>query len=208
VADDWYRNTSWSAEIETAFFQRLAKARRKTQYLRIQASTLARTRPDVALRLLEQYFALGAGIDEAQAHVDRARALIAQGSMDLAIGSLYAAMARERTLQSVQTQAYLELPHLIALERRADHYEKALQILTAGRDRLTFAAENYKWWGTLALLLHDQGQKAEAEAAARRALEFATVRHSGLPSHPAIGVVGDTADEFGRRLRQIARSLN
>ncbi|MFM9848084.1 MAG: hypothetical protein ACKVP3_13095 [Hyphomicrobiaceae bacterium] len=43
--DDWFRNTSWDADIEAAFFKKLSRARDKAQYLRIQASHLASSQP-------------------------------------------------------------------------------------------------------------------------------------------------------------------
>jgi hypothetical protein len=67
---DWFRNTDWNAEIEKAFFEKLRRARDKSQYIRIQASTLASSNPEVALKLLEHYFALGDKFDYAQAYVD------------------------------------------------------------------------------------------------------------------------------------------
>jgi hypothetical protein len=73
---DWFRNTSWDPEIENAFFKKLARARDKCQYLRVQASTLSSRSPDVALRLLDQYFSLGEHFDIAQAYVDRATAFL------------------------------------------------------------------------------------------------------------------------------------
>jgi hypothetical protein len=53
---DWFRNTSWDAKIENAFSKKLARARGKRQYLRIQASILASRCPEVALRLLDDGF--------------------------------------------------------------------------------------------------------------------------------------------------------
>ncbi len=92
---DWFRNTSWDPEIENAFFKKLARARDKCQYLRIQASTLASRCPEVALRLLDKYFALGEHFDIAQAHVDRATAFLHLNQLDSAILAYEAALARE-----------------------------------------------------------------------------------------------------------------
>jgi hypothetical protein len=64
---EWFRNTAWDASIERAFDDKLRRARRKEQYLRIQASTLTRSHPDAALKLLDRYFALPNDFDRAQA---------------------------------------------------------------------------------------------------------------------------------------------
>ena len=93
--DDWFRHTDWNAEIEAAFFEKLRRARDKKQYLRIQASTIAGRKPEVALRLLEEYFGLGDHFDQAQAHADRASACLALGDIEHAIAALEAALARE-----------------------------------------------------------------------------------------------------------------
>ena len=50
----------------------------------------------------------------------------------------------------------------------------------------------------------EQGQTLEAQNAAKQALEAAKQTHSGFQYHPNVGLVGDTTDEFGNRLRQIA----
>ena len=71
---DWFRNTTWNASVEQAFDDKLRRARRQEQYLRVQVCTLARSHPDVALKLLDRYFALPNDFDHAQAHVDRASA--------------------------------------------------------------------------------------------------------------------------------------
>jgi hypothetical protein len=90
---DWCRNTEWNADIETAFFAKLRRARDKKQYLRIQACTIAKSQPQVALRLLDEYFALGEHFDQAQAHVDRATAQLALAEAEKAIESYEAALA-------------------------------------------------------------------------------------------------------------------
>src|SRR5690349_22700680 len=96
MADDWFRNTEWNESVALAFEQKLKRARRKSQYLRIQACTLARHDPKVALELLERYFALGDDFDHAQAYVDQANAYLALGDVDAAIRSYESALERER----------------------------------------------------------------------------------------------------------------
>jgi tetratricopeptide (TPR) repeat protein len=202
--DDWWRNTSWNGEIEAAFFSKLARARNKTWYLRNQARALASSCPEVALRLLDQYFALGGDADQAEAHFYRARAHAALGNMEAAVVAFEAVLARENAVPSVRTWAFHELPVLIATERMRERYDRAIQVLIQGKDWLTFPIQRYQWHGALALILHEQGQTLEAENEAKQALEAAVMTHSGFQHHPNLGLVGDTADGFGARLRQIA----
>src|SRR4030095_9502291 len=115
--DDWFRNTDWNAEIEAAFFEKLRRAREKKQYLRIQASTIAGRKPEVALRLLDEYFALGDHFDRGHANADRASAYLALGDGEHAITALEAALAREEQYPQLLTYAYLDLPFLIASHR-------------------------------------------------------------------------------------------
>jgi hypothetical protein len=87
MSDEWFRNTPWDVTIAAHFEEKLRNARRKEQYLRIQASVLAETHPESALQLLDRYFALPDDFDHTQAHVDRATALIALGRIDEALAS-------------------------------------------------------------------------------------------------------------------------
>ena len=95
IMTDWFRNTTWNESVERAFDERLRRAKRKEQYLRIQACTLARSYPEVALKLLDRYFELPDDFDHAQAHVDRATALLSMDRVEDAIASYEAALARE-----------------------------------------------------------------------------------------------------------------
>ncbi len=80
--DDWFRNTEWTKDIEEYFEAKLARARNKKQYLRIQASIIAEHDPHVAIHLLERYFGLGNDFAHAQAHCDYATACLALGEIE------------------------------------------------------------------------------------------------------------------------------
>jgi tetratricopeptide (TPR) repeat protein len=160
---------------------------------------------------LDQYFALGADSSEAEAHFYRARAHLALRNVEAAILSFEATLAREEAAPLFRTWAFHELPVLIATERVSAHYDRAIQVLTKHKKRLTFPAQLYQWHGALALILHEQGrtleaekEAKEAEKEAKQALEAANMTHSGFHYHPNLGLVGDSSDCFGNRLRKIA----
>ena len=200
---DWCQNESWNADIEAAFFAKLARARNKTWYLQIQAGELVSGHPETALRLLDHYFALGADSSQAEAHFDRGRAHAALRNVDAAIAGFEAAVACEDANPLFRTWVYVELPVLVAIERKRALYDRAVELLTKNSDRPHFPAEFYKWHGAQALILHDRGETAQALDEARLPLDAAGMTHSGFPRHPEVGLVTDTSDTFGTRLKEI-----
>ena len=202
--DDWFRHTEWNAEIEAAFFEKLRRARDKQQYLRIQAGTIARHHPQVALRLLDKYFELGDHFDQAQAHVDRASAYLALGDIESAIAALETALAREQQYPKLLTQAYLDLPFLIASRRISSRYKRALQLLRQHSGRLMLPVDHFRWQAAHALILSAHGQASVARQHAQRALETATLDHSGLRYHPSLGLVGNQYEEIREQLSAVA----
>ena len=204
MSTDWYRNTTWNEAIERAFDDKLRRARSKAQYLRIQACTLARSHPEVALRLLDRYFQLPQDIDCAQAHVDRAEALLALGRTEEAIAAYEAALAREQAFPNVLTQAYLHLPYLIATNKIGERYEQALGLLKAHEARLTWPVEHFRWHAVCALIAASQGERSTAKAEAEHALEAARCRHSGFRYHAALGLVTEQYDGVIKELETYA----
>jgi hypothetical protein len=207
VADyKWCQNTSWSPEIEAGFEGRLARAKNKAHYLRIQAGALARSEPEIALRLLERYFGFGEQLDVALAHVDKAAAYRAIGDIQAAIAALEAALAREVIQPHIRTRAYLELPELVAIERLKHLYLRALDLLSSTESQLTFPVDRYLWNGARALILADCGKVPEARSNAIAALSAAADMNSGFANHPNVGLVKAIDDEFGNRLKKLVDS--
>jgi tetratricopeptide (TPR) repeat protein len=202
---DWCRNSSWNADIESDFRQRLRRARDKSQYLRIQASHLAESHPQVALSLLDQYFALGDHFDKAQAYVDRARAFVALDDLDAAISSYEAALTREREFPHFKTYAYLDYACLVTNVRATRLYVRAMEVLDAHRERLVFPVDRYLANGARAILLQELGRADEARIFADRAMAAAREVESGFRYHKHVGLVKGTADEFGRRVAALGK---
>jgi tetratricopeptide (TPR) repeat protein len=204
--DNWFRNTDWDQAIEANFRRRLGRARgMRSQYLRIQASHLATTHPRVALDLLDEYFASGSHFDLAQAHADRARALLALGELEEAVSSYEAALQREREFPNLRTSASTDFACLVVNERLTPLYARALEVLDERPEEPLLPLERYRKNGARALLLLNLGQDDEAARFAAVAVEAAREAHSGLRYHPDLGLVADTNDEFGKRVAALAR---
>jgi tetratricopeptide (TPR) repeat protein len=198
--NDWFRNKDWNPDIEDAFFAKLRRARDKSQYLRIQANTLARKKPLVALRLLDEYFSQANQFDRAQAFVDSASAYLTLGEADKAIAAYESALAHEEQQPFVKTQAYLDLPFLIATQGLVARYEQALALLESDKSRLTFPVDVFRWNAAYALIASQVSLPVVASEHAKLALDAASSDHSGFRYHPAVGLVGDRYDQIRRQL--------
>lgn len=201
MSADWFRNTTWDDAIERAFDEKLRRARRKEQYLRIQACTLACSHPEVALKLLDRYFDLPDDFDHAQAHVDRATALIALGRVDEALAAYEAALTREAVFPNLQTQAYLDLPYIVATRGIRDQYRRALELLCGHESRLMFPVDRFRWHAAHALIAFATGEAGAAHNHAKRALEAASRDHSGFRYHPSVGLVTPQFEAVVKKLK-------
>ena len=189
MSTDWFRNTTWNGAIERAFDEKLRRARRKEQYLRVQACTLARSHPEVALKLLDRYFVLKDDFDHAQAHVDRATALLALGRVDEALAAYETALAREAVFPNLQTQAHLDLPYIVATLGIRDKYRRARELLALHESRLMFPVDRFRWHAAQALIAAATGEAGSVRDHAERALEAASRDHSEFRYHPSVGLV-------------------
>lgn len=203
--EDWYRNKVWNSDIESAFFAKLKRARDKAQYLRIQACTLANIYPEIALRLLDEYFLLPSEHDRAQAHVDRATSYLTLGNVEQAISSYESALAREAEFPKCLTQAYIDLPYFIVSRELTSHYDKARELLGNHVQRLMFPIDYFKWNACQALIAKAKNQASEATRYASEALNAAQKTSSGFQYHPTIGLVSNEHSEVLTRLSAVSR---
>ncbi len=178
--NDWFRNSDWSPAIETRFFENLRRARRKGQYLLVQAGHLEQSRPEVALTLLERYFQLGKGFDLAQAFVVQARAYLSLGNVAKALKSYESALEREHEYPTLRTCAGLELSMLVANHQIADQYAAALALLVQYKARIAFPVEEFQYYAARALISKEQGDSRRARKYALGALRAAEREHSGF----------------------------
>jgi tetratricopeptide (TPR) repeat protein len=203
--EDWYRNKDWNAEIESAFLSKLRRARDRSQYLRIQACTLSGIKPEVALRLLDEYFKLPEGHDYAQAWVDRASALVALGRVEEAIQAYESALLREAEFPKSLTQAYLAMPYLIATRSLTEYFERAIRVLDSHVSRLMFPVDRFMWNAAHAIIA-SSNQKGDASLYATAALKEADENSSGFQYHQGVGLVSAKHSEVVKRLKVIAHA--
>lgn len=173
--DGWFRNVAWDDCIALEFEKKLGRARLKSQYLRIQACTLAPFRPEVALELLNRYFALGTAFDHAQAQCDRAVALTSLNRLDDAVQAYEAALARETGFPNFKTNAFVDLPFLIATRRLSKYYSRALELLELRETGMEFPITKFKRHASSSLIYANQGKLALAGTEARVALKVSNI---------------------------------
>lgn len=206
AADDWYRNPTWTAEIETHFEQKLRRARDKQQYLRIQSSYLVKSHPAVAVALLDRYFAMGEHIDMASAYVARAEALAELGDVHGAAAAYVDALDRESRYTFVQTMASIDFPCFVLKAEITSLYAAAMDVLDdRERSPPLFPIDRYRAHGARALLLQHFDRIEEARAQAMLAMEAAGAQSTGLRYHPHVGLVRDIDDLFGQKVAVLAK---
>lgn len=205
---DWYRNKTWNSATEAAFRAKLARSRTsRPQYLRIQASYLTEISPENALQLIEEYFDTGDESDIPSALCVRADAYLTLGRIADAINAYKQALNWEEAHPYRISMARIDLPKLVAERRISSEYDYALNILTT-RFLPTdhqFPSTRYLWNGSCALIVYEQGNAVEAREFAERAIRAAMETESPFRHHRTIGVVRDTSDDFGRRIKRIVQ---
>lgn len=206
--EDWYRNTEWDDSIESAYRTKLSRSRgMRPQYLQIQASQLAKKYPVVALGLIDEYFHTYEDFVVPSAYCTRAEACVSLGMIDEAVSAYKSALEWEKFHPNFITNARIDFPILIVEKKLEAEYDNALNVLT---ERFkpsdhSWPSMRYYWNGCCSLITYERGQNSKAREFAERALRAATETESPFRYHRSMGLVKDTADEFGQRLKLIAR---
>lgn len=205
MAADWYRHESWNDEIERDFFAKLGRARaQRDQYLVIQALTIAKNDPKVAIRLIDLYFeSKKTSFDDVRALSARADALLAVGQIDAAIKAMKDILAIERVKPNQRTNTYVDYPFLVATKDISNEYVDALAILDERRSDLAFPVSRFKWHAAKSLIHRALRNVDDAKQEAGLALEAAQAKTSGFRYHQNLGLVGEEYNDTIAALREI-----
>lgn len=207
--DDWYRNTEWSAATEAAFRDKLSRSRSsRAQYLCIQANYLTDNYPQAALALIEEYIETGDEFNVPMAYCSQAQAYSSLGNIDEAVAAYKRALIWEESHPHHISPARTNYPKLVAEKRISGEYDYALDILANRFQPMDhqFPLERYHWNGSNALIANELGHLAEAREFAKRALRAASQTESPFRFHRNVGIVRNSSDDFGRRIKRLARS--
>ena len=202
---DWFRNERWDSTIESLFFDKLRRARRKAQYLRIQANCLTETYPQVALSLLDKYFAEGDHFDDAQAYRQRAHVFLVLGEKDRAIAAYQTALKHEEEFPRLKTGAWLEYALLVALQEDSTLYDSVLLLLKERRSDALFALDAFLWHAARALILSAKGDTVLARDHAEKALSCSEKQQSVFRYHPRVGLVEGKYQAVTQKLRLLCQ---
>ncbi len=199
TAIEWYRNTKWNSEIEKVFFEKLNRARsQRDQYLVIQASSLVKNQPEVALQLVDYYFeSRNDKFDDMRALLTRAEALLELEKIGEAMAAFQAVLSREEEFSNHISDTYVRYPYIVATREIKSEYENALNVLKKYKDRLAFPLDYFMWYSSRALIEND-------EESAKNALEVAEVKKSGFRFHQNVGLVGKEHAKTIKKLHKIS----
>lgn len=202
---DWFRNDTWTPAIEEQFYAKLRRAtkQKRAQYACLQAYHLRHSQPEIALRLLDEYFAVPERSDDARAYTFRAQAYLVLENIDEAVKAYESAINTEKKFPNFTTDARIDLPFLIASRCIHARYPLAMALL-ADPGTLLFPYQRFRHHASLAFILADSDELRAARSHAAAALREAEAGDSGLRYHPELGLVSNVEDSTRLRLLGIA----
>lgn len=173
---EWYRNKDWNEDIEEMFFDKLSRARsQRDQYIVIQALSLAESKPDVALKLIDHYWETRTD----DFHDDRARlavsnAQFASGGYEKALDNYLAILEGEDGERDLYVGSPIRFAFLAARYRSAKHYQSALdQLESVSVPGPEMIDAHFTYHAAIALILAETGtDPARSLSSARSALSL------------------------------------
>lgn len=211
---DWYRNTTWTEDIKSAFFGRLDRSRgdsSKAQYLRIQAYYLEETGNKElvleALNLLDMMFKSHPDTTEfAIAHVQKARCFELLGNFESAVNAYREGIEAERMYPNSRANAGLYFAWFVVRHKLKEIYDEALKILAVHEIGLSFPIEQFKFFSALAIIAFHMKRIDEAQKCAQKALKAMAKKESPFCNHKKLGLVSEPDKDIVETLTKIAHN--
>jgi hypothetical protein len=119
------------------------------------------------------------------------------------VGAYEAALAVENQRPRYLTNAYLDLPFVVAVHGIKPRYEQSLRLLEQHQSRPMFPVDHFRWHAAHALISLKLGRVPAAREHAHRALNAAAENHSGFRYHPSIGLAGKCLAKVLQQLSDI-----
>ena len=113
----------------------------------------------------------------------------------------------EREIPYFRGCCYIEFAWFASTHRKRDVYDEVLAAMESDlQDRdLIFPVRQFRYFGAIALIASDRGDKDLAKRMAKNALDAAAKRQGPFSEHPGIGVVRNTVDDSLARIESLAR---
>jgi predicted Zn-dependent protease len=208
--DDWFRQTSWTAQDAVEFQARLKRSRgdvSKAQYLRIQAIHLAGVGlHDAALKLTDQLLKNHPVPSQlASTYLLRAESYAAVGKDAEAADSFRSSLAAQDHYPNMRTCVALSFAWFIVLKGKVELYREVEPLLQRYEKEvgLAFPVQRFKCAVVRALLASEEGRPTQARSFADEARAMAGEQDSGLRYHAKLGLVDDVPPEVAKRLAAI-----
>jgi tetratricopeptide (TPR) repeat protein len=192
---DWYRNREWNADIAAAFEAKLARARRKAEYLSLQGQSLIGSAPETARELLRRAVSEDDKFETVRALAYLAQANLALGDVAAALDAYEHAIERQLECPNIVAVSLADYAFAVGYWRRTERLPVVAQLADAlpveglfGPDPQALAARAM----IRALIGH-----AGAAEDARRALEL-------MADWPDVAALGIGIAELRERMAEIA----
>jgi tetratricopeptide (TPR) repeat protein len=211
MADDWFRNRTWSKSTSEAFFKRLNRARtpeNKAQYLRIQAYHLMKEgKPsdlEPAIDLLRlQLDSYPSRLQTAITWDQLAECYSRLDQPEAAIGAYREAFNAMRAFPNVRTNSAEAYAEFSIRCDRPDLYAEAISLLAEFPSDDLFPVRTFRRHACLAVMLHANGRGEEAAQHRAIALKAAEADSSNARKHRKLGLVGREQRWLINRLNQL-----
>ena len=207
---EWFRRETWTDEDKEEFHRKLARSReyKQAQYLRIQAYHLQHVgTPDLlvaALELLDEMLAnYPAPSELSTAYQQRAQCLAKLGRFEEAIEAYRQALATQRSVRSIRTDAYLDFGELALSLGRKELYPEALHCLDEFGGSEAFPISKFRNAVIRAFIAEEWGALSEAKRQAEAALAAAAKTESPFRWHRKLGLVESLDTDVQARLERL-----